>query len=431
VARDILPTRTSARTKAAPITKEKKAKRHRLGAWVGQESYVDKNTGERKKNVSWTVKYRRSDRKPGDYRQVVERGFATEADAEAWWAVQKANAHRPVAKAEVIKQSAIHLGDFLESWLKTKRVSIGAGAYRQYESHVREHLIPSLGNLLLVELERNPQVIEDAMASWKRKDGREGHLSPLFIKKVWSTLRTALNKAKKLQHVATNPCTLVDPPKVERKEMKWLDPSQVRQHLDAFDKTTIGAAIATALGSGCRCGELLALRWRDVSLSDETLRVEHSLERVAIRTATRTRYELRFKEPKTKKSRRTIPLTAFAVDRLKRYRIEQAQRLMAAGVRPDGDTLVFDNDGQPWVPTSFGMLYARLRDEAALTNIGLHGLRHTFASLLLLSGADLKTVSTALGHSSVAITADLYAHISPVMLRSAADRLNDLIEKQA
>lgn len=120
---------------------------------------------ERKKNASWTVKYRRLDRKPGDYRQVVERGFATEADAEAWWAVQKANAHRPAAKAEVIKESPVRLDNFLEGWLKTKRVSIGAGAYRQYESHVREHLIPSLGNLLLVELERNPQLIEDAMAS--------------------------------------------------------------------------------------------------------------------------------------------------------------------------------------------------------------------------------------------------------------------------
>ncbi len=74
------------------------------------------------------------------------------------------------------------------------------------------------------------------------------------------------------------------------------------------------------------------------------------------------------------------------------------------------------------------MRFARLRDEAGLTEIGMHGLRHTFATLLLQSGADLKTVSTALGHSSVAITADLYAHISPVMLHSAVDRLNDLIE---
>ena len=406
-------------------------KKHRLGAWIGQESYVEKKTGVRKKNASWTVKYRRSDRKPGDYRLIVERGFATEADAEAWWAAQKANQHRPIAKAEVIAERPIRVDDFLERWLKSKRVSVGAGAYRQYESHVREHLIPSLGDFLLIELERNPQIIEEAMASWKRKDGREGDLSPLFVKKVWSTLRTALNKARKLKHIATNPCTLADPPKVERKEMIALSPSQVRQYLATFDMTSIGAAIGAAIGSGCRCGELLALRWRDVSLDEATVRVERSLERVAIRTPKRVRYEVRFKEPKTKGSRRTIPLPPFTVERLRRYRIEQAQRLMACGVRPDGDTLVFDNDGKPYVPTSFGMLYARLRDDAKLPKIGLHGLRHTFASLLLLAGVDLKTVSAALGHSSVAITADLYSHITPSMLRTAADRLNDLIEKSA
>jgi integrase len=77
------------------------------------------------------------------------------------------------------------------------------------------------------------------------------------------------------------------------------------------------------------------------------------------------------------------------------------------------------------------MLYARLRDEARLPKIRFHDLRHTYASLLLQSGSDLKTVSTALGHSSVAITADTYSHISPVMLRSAAARLNDLIEQEA
>ena len=159
------------------------------------------------------------------------------------------------------------------------------------------------------------------------------------------------------------------------------------------------------------------------------MRVERSLERVVIRTAKRVRYELRFKEPKSKRSRRTIPLPPFAVERLRRYRVEQAQRFMVAGVRPDGDTLAFEHDGLPWVPTTFGMLYARLRDEEKLPKVRLHDLRHSYASLLLQSGSDLKTVSTALGHSSVAITADTYAHISPVMLQSAADRLNDLIEK--
>lgn len=74
------------------------------------------------------------------------------------------------------------------------------------------------------------------------------------------------------------------------------------------------------------------------------------------------------------------------------------------------------------------MLFARLRDAADLPKVRLHDLRHSYASLLLQSGADLKVVSTALGHSSVAITADIYAHVAPVMLQSAANRLDALIE---
>jgi integrase len=406
-------------------------KRHRLGAWIGKEKYRDKKTGKVRENSTWTVKFTPFDAQAGDYRSKRERGFRAEDDAIEWWLLQKANRHRPVRKDEVVKEAPVTLGEFLDRWLKAIKNSIGAGALHQYESHVREHLKPSLGDVLLIDLERNPQAIENAMAFWTRKDGRKGDLSPLFIKKVWSTLRTACNKARKLRLITTNPCDFVDPPKVERKEMIALSPEQVSQYLAAFDVTDIGAAIALAIGSGCRRGEILALRWRDVDLERGTLRVERSLESVAIHTAKRVRYELRFKEPKSKRSRRTIPLPPFAVERLRRYRVEQAQRFMVAGARPNGDTLVFDQEGQPWSPGLFGLRFAALRDEARLPKVRLHDLRHSYASLLLQSGADLKTVSTALGHSSVAITADTYAHISPVMLQSAADRLNDLIEKHA
>jgi integrase len=404
-------------------------KNHRLGAWIGQEIYRDRKTGQRKICATWTVKYPAFDAVPGDYRSQRERGFASRDEAIAWWLEQKKNRGRHVAKAEVIKEAPITVADFLERWLKTVRNSLGAGALHQYESHTREHLIPSLGDLLLEDLERRPQAIEEAMASWKRKDGRKGALSPLFVKKVWSTLRTACNRARKLRLIATNPCDFVDPPKVERKEMHALSPSQVVRYLAAFDGTDIGAAIAVALGSGCRRGELLGLRWRDVDLERSTLRVERSVERVAIRTIKRVRYETRFKEPKSRRSRRTIPLPPFAVDRLRKHRVEQAQLLLTAGVRPDGDTIVFDRDGGPWNPGPFGMLFTAIRDAAELPKVRLHDLRHSYASLLLESGADLKTVSTALGHSSVAITADTYAHVSPVMLQSAADRLHDLIER--
>lgn len=400
-------------------------KRTRLGAWIGQEGYIDKKTRRRKTQSTWSVKYQR------EGKTQWERGFASSDDAMRWWLEQKKNPQRVIAKAEVIKESPLTLTAWLEHWLSTARPTLSAGAHRCYESHAREHLIPSLGNEYLVDLEEHPERIEAAMAAWSRKDGRSGVLSPVARKKIFSTLCTALNKAKRKRKLSINPCDLVDPPKVERKEMHALSRVQVRQYLEAFDATEIGAAIAVALGSGVRIGELLALRWRDCDIDAGTVRVERSLERIVVRSKNGTRYDVRFKEPKSKRSRRTIPLADFALVRLQRYRLEQAQRFMTAGRRPDDDTLVFENDGVPWVPTSFGMLYARLRDDAGLTKARFHDLRHTYGSLLLQSGADLKTVSVALGHSSVAITADLYVHVAPVMLKSAAARLNDLIEGTA
>ncbi len=406
-------------------------KHHRLGATITRESYRDKRTGKRRLYGTWTVKYQAFDNKPGQYRCLRVRGFKCYDDALAWWAEQKANKHRPVAKAEVVKEKPITLSEFLKHWLKTIRPSVGSGAFHQYESHIREHLIPSLGERLLLDIEENPHVIEEAMASWKRKDGRPGALSPLFVKKVWSTLRTALNKAVKQKRIKSSPCDATSPPKVERKEMMALSPEQANQYLKVFDVTDIGAAITIAIGSGLRRGELVALRWRDVDLDAGTIRVERAAERVTIRTAKRVRYETRYKEPKTKRSRRAVPLTRFAVERLRRHRAEQGERFLAAGVRPDGDTFVFDNDGRAWNPGAFGMLFTAIRDASELPKVRLHDLRHTYATLLIEAGVDLKTVSAALGHSSVAITADLYGHVRPAMLQSAADKLDALLERHA
>jgi integrase len=202
----------------------------------------------------------------------------------------------------------------------------------------------------------------------------------------------------------------------------------VQSYLAAFDGTDLGCAVAVAVGSGCRRGELLALRWCDLDLDAGTLRVARSLERVTIKTAKHCRYELRFKEPKTKQSRRTVTLPPFALVRLRRHRIEQAQRFMVAGVRPDSDTLVFERDRLPWNPNTFGMLFSAIARDAKLPRVRLHDLRHSFASLLPAGGADLKTVSTALGHSTISVTADTYAHVSPAMLQGAADLLERVVE---
>ena len=137
---------------------------------------------------------------------------------------------------------------------------------------------------------------------------------------------------------------------------------------------------------------------------------------------------LAFKEPKTNSSRRTISLPTFAAQRLRKHRLEQAERLFRLGAgRPTGETLLFEREGEPWCPNTFGLWFAKAVKRCALPRVRLHDLWHSYASLMLESGVDLKTVSMALGHSTIRVTADTYAHVSPTMLQSAADRLDRII----
>ena len=179
-------------------------------------------------------------------------------------------------------------------------------------------------------------------------------------------------------------------------------------------------AIVTSIGTGLRRGELLALRWGDVDVEAGLLTVQRAIERVDGGT--------RFKDPKTKRSRRTISLPRFVADRLRRHRIDQAQWFLKHRLgRTSAETLVFERAGEAWVPNTFNTAFTRTLRDAGVPHVRLHDLRHTFASMALEAGVDLKTVSNALGHSTISTTADIYAHVTDSLMRDAADRIDNAI----
>ena len=249
---------------------------------------------------------------------------------------------------------------------------------------------------------------------------KKGLLSARTVRHIYETLNVALNRAKRQRRIIVNPCELLDPPRVEQKEMRALDAEGAAALLKACEGSIIGAAIVTSLGTGLRRGELLALRWGAVDLEVGLLTVQRALERVDGNT--------RFKDPKTKRSRRTISLPRFVADRLRRHRTDQAQWLLKNSLgRPTAETLVFERGGEAWIPDTFNAFFTRLLRDAGVPHIRLHDLRHTFASMALDAGVDLKTVSNALGHSTISTTADIYAHVTDSLMRDAADRINNAV----
>jgi integrase len=199
--------------------------------------------------------------------------------------------------------------------------------------------------------------------------------------------------------------------------MATLTAEQAQRLLAAIRHTRVYWPVLLALATGMRRGEILALRWRNVDLERGVLQVVESLEQ--------TKLGLRFKAPKNNKSR-TIALPAFALEDLRWLKREQAEELLALGVRQTGDTLVCGRgDGEPKSPLALSQEFARLVGRTKdIPRVRFHDLRHSHATQLLHDGVHAKVMSQRLGHSSVAITLDLYSHVDDQMESDAAARLD-------
>jgi integrase len=137
-----------------------------------------------------------------------------------------------------------------------------------------------------------------------------------------------------------------------------------------------------------------------------------------------TKDGLRFGPPKTRSGERAVPLDALTVEILREHAARQTADRVSWGLGWRERGLVFTREnGDLLRPDYVTHLFARLALEAGLPRIRLHDLRHTSASLALTAGVPMKVVSERLGHSSTAITADLYTHVVPTAAREAADRI--------
>lgn len=173
-----------------------------------------------------------------------------------------------------------------------------------------------------------------------------------------------------------------------------------------------------ALATGMRRGEVLALRWKNVDLDRGSLRVVESLEQTGV--------GLRFKSPKNNRGR-AITLPTFAIDELRRLKHEQAESLLMVGVRQSGDTLLCARaDGGPTSPVAlthaFTHLIGTLKKD--LPRVRFHDLRHTHATQLLLAGVHPRIAQERLGHSTIALTLDLYSHVTATMQEEAAAKID-------
>ena len=304
------------------------------------------------------------------------------------------------------------VGEFLTVWLSHKRGSLAPRTIVRYEGLIEQHITPGIGSIPLRKL--MPQHVADLYITLGSS------LAPRTIGQVHSILHDALKQAARWHIISRNPVGKdagVVSPRPAKVEMRFLDATQARTMIDAASDDPLAPLYTTAVYTGMRLGELLALRWRDVDLDGHALVVRHTL--------TRDAGEWILRQPKTPHSRRTIRLAAVVVDALRSHYLSEAERLLALGHRIAPDSLVFsDRWGDPVNPWHITeRAFKPLLRRAGLPVIRFHDLRHTFASLMLSEGVRIDVVSRMLGHSSPAITLGIYAHLMPGDEEAAVARL--------
>ena len=305
-----------------------------------------------------------------------------------------------------------------DTWLPAVRGSVRATTYASYESNLTLHVIPSLGSLRLLEItpDRLNKLYSDLLLNG-RVNGKQDGLSTRTVRYCHVILRRVLADAVRWDRIARNPAERADPPKVKRHEMRTWSPIQLRAFLNSVRDDRLYAAYLLFATTGARRGEVFGLRWQDVDLEAGKLQIRQALG------ANRT-----FEPPKTDKGRRRIGLDPQTVVTLRSHRARQAEERLAAGSAWTESDLVFTReDGTTVRPESVSKAFKRLAKAADLPEIRLHDLRHSYASAALEAGVPTKIVSERLGHSSIAITGDIYQHVLPELDDQAAAQVAAVI----
>jgi integrase len=306
------------------------------------------------------------------------------------------------------------LNEYLDSWLAAHEVS--PRTIEDYTGLLAHHVRPMLGMKKLSSIRPlDVQQVVNAMAAKK--------LSPRTIRYAIAVLCHALKQAVRWGVILKNPAEELQLPKQTRREMKCLTPKQAKQFLRFARRDKYGVLFELALVTGMRPEEYLGLQWGDVDLEKKVVTIQRTL------VWRRQKVGWYFGEPKTNKSRRTIPFTERLAKDLARCRRKQNERRLKLGSKWTSLNLVFPSD--VGTPLSVRNLDRRHFKEiliaAKLPDIRLYDLRHTCATLLLAAGENPKVVSERLGHSSVVLTLDCYTHVLPTMQEDATRRLASLL----
>ncbi|MEU5794879.1 site-specific integrase [Streptomyces sp. NPDC047813] len=307
------------------------------------------------------------------------------------------------------------LSEWLPYWLEEHiRPNRKRTTYIKYEMHVRLYLVPLLGTRRLESLTTANvrRMVSDVTKQSSAATAKESH----------RVLRTALAAACREELISRNVVQLVPAPRVEPRQLHPWTLDETLTFLEAARSDPLYAAFVLAVALGLRRGEILGLQWKDVDLDRRTLTVRTTLNRGGT--------ELYLDTTKNRRAR-VIPIPLMCVAPLRWQRLRQAEQRAIAGAEwHESDHVFTTRSGRPIEPRNLYRSFLRIASSAGLPQIRLHDTRHGCASLLFAAGVAPRTVMEILGHSQIAVTMNVYTHVSEGDRREAMGHMDRLLRRR-
>ena len=299
----------------------------------------------------------------------------------------------------------------IERWLPSIEMTIRPNTFVSYVGHLTNHVVARIGNMSIHDVDGPTlNALYSELLRGGRLKGRGKGLSPTTVRRVHATLRRAFRDGVRWGLLDKNPVESCDPPRQARNEvMRTWSLEELRTFIELTNDDDWAELWLLLATTGMRRGEAIGLRWSDVDLLTRVISIRQTIVLVGHRP--------HIAEPKSARSRRVIVLDTRTAEALERLRPNGTAR----------DFVFRSPDGGPVHPAAVSRRFREIVDSSSLPRIRLHDLRHTFATLALQAGIHPKIVSERLGHSTIALTLDVYSHALPTLQRDAAERVGDLI----
>ena len=319
---------------------------------------------------------------------------------------------------DIIKAEEYTVGQWMDVWYETYCIiRVRKSSHQTYRGYIDNHIKPYIGSIKLnklttLDLQRlygkllkSGRIVRPEMV--KDNPG----LSSKSVRNVHNVISAAMDKAKAEKLISHNPADDCVLPERQHIEMQTLAADELQAFFREAKKSNLFEFYYTDLSTGLRRGEILGLKWTDIDFEEQTIRIRRQILRLE--------GEVQEAPLKTKNSYRTISISQELAEILKEK--QKKEQGFSAYVFPSPIT------GGPRSPDALRSTLLRILERAGLQKIRFHDLRHTFATLALQNGVDIKTVSGMLGHYSAGFTLDTYAHVTTAAQRDAAKKMGNLL----